>query len=188
MLCEQSDLSQRVSTYRHSPNSNFVHLTSPSFNMHSNRIPSETDRQSSTLTSSLVFDFSTTQVSSCINLFWLGLKGVGWAEMARCIFWNVRDIEQTEKMIPLVKGDFAYRQHVCELVSVSTNLIWMLFWSIFILSNYWSSETLWVWVKDLIVGLRPEKHLDYRFIIFNHVKQSVKWVFFAFCGNIIHIE
>ena len=29
---------------------------------------------------------------------------------------QTHDVEQTEKMIPLITGDIAFRQHVCELV------------------------------------------------------------------------
>ena len=81
MLCYQSNISQRVSTYRYGPNMNFVFWASPSCKMHSNQIPLETNRQSSTPNSSLVSDYSTTRVSSCISLFLICSEG-------RWLSWN----------------------------------------------------------------------------------------------------
>ena len=65
-----------------------------------------------------------------------------------------RDVEQTEKMVPVVTREIAFRQHVCELVLVSTYLIWIC-GSKLILSINQTSATLWVLDTCLIVGLRP---------------------------------
>ena len=153
----------------------------PSFNMHSNPILSETDRQSSTLNSSLVFDVSNMRfsllASISFNLVWRELFELKWLD------------EYFEMSVILNKRRRWFHSSRVTLLIVNMSAIWSRYLQIwfgfclgpfFIRSNFLSSETLWVWVKHLIVGLRPEKHLDYRFIIFNHVKQSVKWVFFAF--------
>ena len=64
------------------------------------------------------------------------------------------NVEQTQKMIPFVTCEISLCQHVCELVVVSMNLIWIL-GSKLIRSNNQSSATLWVLETSLIVGLLP---------------------------------
>ena len=67
---------------------------------------------------------------------------------------KIANVEQMEKVVPLITCEIALRQYVCELVLVSTYLIWI-FGSNLILSNNQSSATLWDRDTRLIVGLLP---------------------------------
>ena len=67
--------------------------------------------------------------------------------------WRTHDVKQSEKMIPLFTGEFAYCQHVWELV-FGVNIFYFLN-SKLILSNNQSSATLWVRDTCLTVGLLP---------------------------------
>ena len=74
-------------------------------------------------------------------------KTIGRTEMA--------DVEQTQKMIPLITCENSLGQYVCELVlGVNVIIIWIL-GSTLILSNNQSRATLWVLETCLIVGLLP---------------------------------
>ena len=85
--------------------------------------------------------------------FW----AAGRAEILRAANWpEMADVTQMEKIVPLITCEIALCQYVCELVLVSTFLIWI-FWSKskLILSNNQSRATLWVLDTCLVVGLLP---------------------------------
>ena len=64
------------------------------------------------------------------------------------------DVKQIKKIVSLITCEIPFCQDVCELVFVSTYLIWILE-SRLILSNNQSRATLWVLDTCLIVGLQP---------------------------------
>ena len=66
---------------------------------------------------------------------------------------EMADVEQTQKMIPFITCEISLCQYVCELVVVSTYLIWFL-GSKFILNNPFR-VSLWVLETCLMVGLLP---------------------------------
>ena len=68
---------------------------------------------------------------------------------------KIHDVKQSEKMLPFITGEIAFRQHVCELV-FGVNIFDLDFGeSTFILSNNQSSARLWFRDTSLIVGLLP---------------------------------
>ena len=69
--------------------------------MHSNPVQLETDWQSPTRNSPL-----DSMVFGVVN----------WTEMAAREHRKTHVVEQTEKVVPLIAGEIAFRQHVCELV------------------------------------------------------------------------
>ena len=101
------------------------------FNMHSNRIPLQTDRQSSTQNSSLVF--STTQVSSCINLFYLSegswLSWNGQMNILKCS-WNWKNGEDDS-----IRHGWLCLSSTCLRVGVGIDHFDLHFWSELILSK-----------------------------------------------------
>ena len=87
---------------------------------------------------------------------------------------NSHDVEQTEKMIPLITGKSACRQkQSTSWFLVSTYLIWNL-GSELILSNNQSSTTLWVRDTCPIVTPAFHGHFDHCFIPFKDVEHRTK--------------
>ena len=97
--------------------------------MHSKPVLLETDRQSSTLNPSLVsiseqhhrFRFRNhTFLFSRFLFLHLPLRHgftvLDWTDLAAGEHRTSHDVKQTEKMIPLITGEIASRQHVCEWV------------------------------------------------------------------------
>ena len=159
MLWFHSNLSQRVSPYWWDPNSNSVLWASPGCKMHSNPVRLETDRQSATQNSSLVFDFATTRssppsFSSCINQpLRHDFRVVSWTK--GCKRTSKNSWCWTNGEDDSIHLEWICLSSTCLRVgfSVSTYLIWILV-SKLILSHNRSSTTLWVRNTCLIVGLR----------------------------------
>ena len=97
--------------------------------MHSNPVRLETDLFNTQLV--IGFDFSSGfpshGFSSFISLFDMVLRVVNRTEMAARGHRKAHDVEQTEKVIPFITSEIAFRQHVCESFFgflVSTYLTW----------------------------------------------------------------
>ena len=65
------------------------------------------------------------------------------------------DVEQTQKMVPLITCEISLCQYVCEMVFGVKIIFDLILGSKLILSNNHSRATLWVLETSLIVGLLP---------------------------------
>ena len=101
---------------------------------------------------------------------------------------ETHDVEQTEKMIPLLTGAIAFRQRVCELVFGV---------DIFDLDLWVQIDSVKQPIKRGSVGSRHVSHrrtsafnyhLDHCFIVFKNVKHGSGVKSFCVCDNVIHIE
>ena len=178
-----SNLSQGVSPYRYGLNSNSVLWVPPGCEMHSNPVLLETDWQPSTRNSPLV---SNSQPHVPLLQFFLPASLPLGFRVVTCTDNGCRrthDVKQSEKMIPLFTGEFAYCQHVWELV-LGVNIFWIL--------NWFCQTTNQAQLCGFgHVSHRPSAsnyHLDHCFIILTNVKQGAKVRRFNGCGNVIHIE
>ena len=85
---------------------------------------------------------------------------------------EMANVEQTQKMVPLITCEISLYQYVCELVFGVNDLIWILGFEL-ILSNNQSRATLWVLETCLNVGLLPfNDHLDHCFVVFKEIQHS----------------
>ena len=82
---------------------------------------------------------------------------------------KTHDNERTEKMIPLITAETAFRQRVCELVFG---------FNIFDL----------VYLLDQMGSSAFKNHLHYCFTVFKNVTQGSEVRRLCVCGNVIHID
>ena len=102
---------------------------------------------------------------------------------------KTHDVDQTDKTIPLITSEIAFRQHVCELV-FGVRIFDLDFWI--------QVDSVKQPIKrDDSVGSGHvshrrtsafDNHLHYRFSVLRNQKEGAKVRTFCVCGNVIHIE
>ena len=95
-----------------------------------------------------------------------------WKKVAARRHWEIHDIQQTWKMVPLIMCEASFGEHVRKLILVSTCLF---------LSNNNTNATLWVLDTCLIVGLLPLMTIFITASLTSQINnRSSNWASFAF--------